>query len=43
VIEKTAVIVSKNKFPTIHFIIHHKKMVDAFSGFVPLIKDAQTK
>ena len=38
-IERTAVIVSKNKFPTIHFIIHHKKMFNVFSGFVPPVKE----
>ena len=40
VIEKTAVIVSKNKYPTIHFIIHHKKMINAFCGFMPPIKES---
>ena len=33
------VIVSKNKYPTIHFIIHHKKMVQSFQNFIPPIKD----
>lgn len=32
------VIVSKNKFPTIHFIIHHRRMVQAFQNFIPPIK-----
>ena len=33
------VIISKNKYPTIHFIIHHKKMVQSFQNFIPPIKD----
>jgi len=39
VIQNEAVIVSKNKYPMIHFIINHKKMVQAFQNFTPpLIK-----
>ena len=39
VIENDAVIVSKNKCPTIHFIVKHNKMVQAFQNFTPpLIK-----
>ena len=29
------VIVSKEKSPTIHFVIYHKKMIRAFQSFVP--------
>ena len=39
VIGSSQVIVSKNKSPTIHFIIHHKKMVKAFQSFMPPFKD----
>ena len=41
VIQNDAVVVSKNKCPTIHFIINHKKMVQAFQNFTPpvTIKD----
>ena len=35
VIGSKHVIVSKNKFPTIHFVIHHRKMVQAFQSFIP--------
>ena len=38
VIGNEQVIVSKNKFPTIHFVIHHSKMVKAFRNFI-LISD----
>ena len=38
VLQNEAVIVSKNKYPTIHFIIHHKKLVQAFSNFTPPLK-----
>ncbi len=31
------VIISKEKSPTIHFVIHHKKMVQAFRNFIPPI------
>ena len=31
------VIVSKEKHPTIHFVIHHKKMIRAFRNFIPPI------
>ena len=33
------VIVSKNKYPTIHFLIHHKKMVQAFRSFIPPVRE----
>ena len=36
--EKT-VIVSKEKSPNIHFVIHHKKMIRAFRNFIPPIAD----
>lgn len=39
VIGNKQVIVSKNKFPTIHFVIHHKKMVQAFRSFIPPIRE----
>ena len=39
VIGSSQVIVSKNKSPTIHFIIHQKKMVKAFQSFMPPFKD----
>lgn len=35
-----AVIVSKEKSPTIHFVIHHKKIIRAFQNFIPpLVED----
>ena len=37
--EKT-VIVSKEKSPAIHFVIHHKKMVQAFRNFIPPIVES---
>ena len=40
VIGNEQVIVSKNKFPTIHFVIHHSKMVKAFRNFIPPVKEA---
>nr|MBQ4172522.1 hypothetical protein [Ruminococcus sp.] len=39
VIHADTVIVSKNKSPAIHFVIHHKKMVQAFMNFIPPIKE----
>lgn len=39
VIGNQMVIVSKNKYPTIHFMIHHKRMVQAFRDFIPPLKD----
>lgn len=33
------VIVSKEKSPAIHFVIHHKKMIRAFRDFIPPIVD----
>ena len=33
------VIVSKEKSPAIHFVIHHKKMIRAFKNFIPPIVD----
>lgn len=33
------VIVSKNQSPTIHFVIHHKKMVQAFQNFIPPLRE----
>lgn len=38
VIHADTVIVSKNKYPTIHFVIHHKKMVQAFKNFTPPLR-----
>ena len=38
VIHADTVIVSKNKYPTIHFVIHHKKMVQAFRNFTPPLR-----
>ncbi|MBQ9679236.1 MAG: helix-turn-helix transcriptional regulator [Ruminococcus sp.] len=43
VIGNQQVIVSKNKYPTIHFVIHHKKMVQAFRNFIPPIKEEQNE
>ena len=39
IIANKLVIVSKNKSPAIHFVIHHKKMVQAFMNFIPPIKE----
>ncbi len=38
VIGDKAVVVSKNKYPTIHFIIRHPRMVSSFKSFIPPIK-----
>ena len=43
VIGNKHVIVSKNKFPTIHFIIHHRKMVQAFQNFIPPLSPSDSK
>ena len=43
VIDNKHVIVSKNKFPTIHFIIHHRKMVQAFQNFIPPLSPSDSK
>ncbi|MGN0165323.1 MAG: helix-turn-helix domain-containing protein [Lachnospiraceae bacterium] len=37
IIEGSCVVVSKEKNPVIHFIIHHPKMVQAFRDFIPPI------
>jgi len=37
IIGNESVVISKNIAPTIHFVIHHKKMVNALSQFVPPI------
>lgn len=42
IIGNKQVIVSKNQFPTIHFVIHHKKMVQAFRKFIPPIRDSES-
>ena len=42
VIGNKQVIVSKNKYPTIHFVIHHKKMVQAFQRFIPPIREGES-
>lgn len=39
IIGNKMVIVSKEKSPAIHFVIHHKKMVQAFRNFIPPIID----
>lgn len=39
IIGDKSVIVSKEKSPTIHFVIHHKKMIRAFRNFIPPIVD----
>ena len=39
VIGEQCVVVSKNKSPTIHFVIHHEKMVEAFLGFIPPLRE----
>lgn len=41
VIGDRMVIVSKLNSPAVHFVIHHKKMVRAFRGFVPPIIDRE--
>ncbi|MBQ3666393.1 MAG: helix-turn-helix domain-containing protein [Lachnospiraceae bacterium] len=41
IIDNKQVIVSKNKFPTIHFVIHHKRMVQAFKNFLPPLRDVE--
>ena len=38
VIEGKTVLVSKSKFPTIHFIIEHPKMLYAFEHFIPAME-----
>ena len=43
VIGNKHVIVSKNKFPTIHFVIHHRKMVQAFQNFIPPLSPSDSK
>ena len=40
VVGERLVIVSKNKSPAIHFAIHHPKMVQAFLGFQPPIRES---
>ncbi len=42
VVGNRLVIVSKNKSPAIHFVIHHKKMVQAFSRFHPPIREEKS-
>ena len=37
--ENEWVMVSKNKFPTVHFVIHHPKMCDAFENMVVAVTD----
>ena len=39
IVGERLVIVSKNKSPAIHFVIHHPKMVQAFLGFQPPIRE----
>lgn len=39
IINNRSVVVSKEKSPTIHFIIHHPKLVQAFRYFIPPITD----
>lgn len=43
IIGSKCVVVSKDKSPTIHFVIHHPKMVQAFKNFIPPIVDASTE
>lgn len=43
VIGNKHVIVSKNKCPTIHFVIHHRKMVQAFQSFIPPLAPPNTR
>ncbi len=40
VISRRCVLVSKNKSPTIHFVIQHPKMVDAFVHFAPPVRES---
>lgn len=37
--EGTWVMLSKNKAPTIHFVIHHPKMINAFENFAVAVTD----
>lgn len=39
VVANRHVVVSKNKYPAIHFVIHHRKMVQAFQNFIPPVDD----
>ena len=39
VVQNRMVIVTKNKYPTIHFVIHHKKMIQAFQNFTPPVTE----
>ena len=39
ILENKQVLVSKEKHPTIHFVIHHEKMVEAFKNFIPRIEE----
>ena len=43
VIGNKHVIVSKNKYPTIHFVIHHRKMMQAFQSFIPPLAPPNTR
>lgn len=43
IINGKCVIVSKAKKPTIHFIIHHPKMVRAFEMFIPPLREEETE
>ena len=40
IVGERLVIVSKEKSPAIHFVIHHKKMVQAFRNFIPPIVES---
>ena len=39
IVDNKMVIVSKEKSPTVHFVIYHKKMIRAFQNFIPPIVD----
>ena len=39
VIGSKCVVVSKGKYPAIHFVIHHPKMVQAFRNFIPPLSE----
>ena len=37
ILEKNWVMISKNKCPSIHFVIHHPKLQNAIENFIPPI------
>lgn len=39
ILENKSVMLSKEKAPTIHFVIKHPKMVNALSNFIPIVQE----